>query len=131
MLRIILADAQGRYRRQLRARLEKEPGLEVVAEAASGQEAVRLARERKPDVVLIDVVMTPELNGIDATREIAVALPGVRVIALSNHSDREFVDGMADAGASGYLLKDIAFEELLRAVRTIAAGGAYAGPDTC
>ena len=131
MLRIILADAQERYRRQLRARLEKESGLEVLAETASGREAVCLARELKPDVVLIDVVMTPGLNGIDATREILVALPGVKVIALSNHSDREFVDGMTDAGASGYLLKDIAFEELLRAVRTIAAGRAYAGPDPC
>ena len=131
MLRIILADAQGRYRRQLRARLEKEPGLEVVAETASGQEAIRLARELKPDVVLIDVVMRPGLNGIDATREILVVLPGVKVITLSNHVDREFVDGMADAGASGYLLKDTTFEELLCAVRTIAAGRAYAGPDPC
>lgn len=126
-IRIVLADDHQIVRDGLRSLLESQPDMEVVAEADNGRTTVQLARELRPDVVVMDVGM-PELNGIEATRQITGALPGVKVIALSMHSDRRYVEGMLAAGASGYVLKDSAFEELAGAIATVVAGRTYLCP---
>jgi len=123
-IRILLADDHQMFREGLRALFAKAPEMQVVAETADGREAARLALELRPDVVVMDVAM-PELNGMEATRRIHGAEPEIRVVALSIHSDRRFVLEMLKAGASGYLLKDAAFEELILAVRTVAEGRCY------
>jgi DNA-binding NarL/FixJ family response regulator len=123
-IKIILADDHKIVRQGLRTLLEQEPDLEVMAEADDGRMAVRLARELSPQVVIMDVSM-PDLNGIEATRQVLAECPGVKVIALSMHADRRFVMNMLKAGASGYLLKDSAFEELATAIRMVLAGKIY------
>jgi len=114
-------------REGLRSLLEKQPDMEVVAEAENGRTTVQLSRRFRPDVVLMDIIM-PDLNGIEATRQIVAESPGVKVIALSMHSDRKFVTEMLNVGASGYLLKDSAFEELGKALRTVANNQIYLSP---
>jgi DNA-binding NarL/FixJ family response regulator len=126
--RILLADDHKIVRDGLKALIEKELGMEVVAEAESGRKALRLARKLKPDVVIMDVSM-PDLNGIDATRQILAEVPRVKVVALSMHSQKQFVEGMLKAGVCGYLLKDGAFEELINAVNTVMHGRFYLSPD--
>lgn len=126
-IRIILADDHKIMREGLRALLAKHPDIEVVAEAGDGRGVVDLARELNPDVVVIDIAM-PHLNGIDATRQIVKESPGVKVIALSMHSDKKFVKEMLGAGASGYLLKDAAFEELDMALSTVMNNQTYLSP---
>ena len=120
VVRVVLVDDNERYRRDLRTRLDRQPGLEVVAEAGDGETALRLVRKLAPDVVTLDVVM-PGMNGIETTRRILASCPGVRVVGLSMHDDRRFITGMLDAGASSYFLKDGDFKELLRGV--FAAAG--------
>jgi len=127
-LRILLVDDHQIVRQGLRTLLDKEPDMEVAAEAEDGRAAVRLAREVSPQVVIMDVAM-PDLNGIEATRQIVAESPGIKVIALSMHADRRFVSNMLKAGASGYLLKDSAFEELARAIRTVVADKVYLSPE--
>ncbi|OGG55418.1 MAG: DNA-binding response regulator [Candidatus Handelsmanbacteria bacterium RIFCSPLOWO2_12_FULL_64_10] len=126
-IRILLADDHRIMRSGLRSLVEKEPDMEVVAEAEDGRMAVKLVEDLSPDVVVMDIGM-PGLNGIEATRQITERASGVRVVALSMHSDRQFVAGMLGAGASGYLLKDCTFSELVRAVRTVAANQVYLSP---
>lgn len=126
-LRLLLADDHGMFREGLRALIEKQTDLEVVGEAANGREAVRLARDLTPTVVVMDVSM-PDLNGVEATRRILKRSPKAKVIALSMHSDRRFVVEMLRAGAQGYLLKDCAYDELVRAIRTVAGGRVYLSP---
>jgi two-component system, NarL family, response regulator NreC len=123
-IRILLADDHGIVREGLKALIEKEQGMEVVGEAAEGRSAVRLAAKLKPAVVLIDVSM-PDLNGIDAARQILAADPGIKVLALSMHRDKRYVGEMLKAGAAGYLLKDMAFEEVTRAIRAVVEGQIY------
>ncbi len=123
-IKIILADDHKIVRQGLRTLLEKESDMQVVAEADDGRMAVRLARELSPQVVIMDVGM-PDLNGIEATRQVLAESPGVKVIALSMHSDRRFVMNMLKAGASGYLLKDSAFEELASAIRMVLNNKIY------
>jgi DNA-binding NarL/FixJ family response regulator len=94
--------------------------MAVVAEADDGRATVRLVREKSPEVVIMDVAM-PDLNGIEATRQIVAEFPKIKVIALSMYADQRFVLNMLKAGASGYLLKDCAFEELIRAIRLVMA----------
>ena len=101
--------------------------MEVVGEAENGHEAVRLCKQLKPEVVVMDVGM-PELNGMDATRQCLAENPGVKILALSMHTDRRFASGMLQAGASGYLLKDAAFDQLIEAIRAVAAGKTYLSP---
>ena len=125
--RVILADDHQIMREGLRALLEKEANIEVIAEAADGRTAVQLARKLSPDVVIMDISM-PDLNGMLATRQIIDDIPGVKVIALSMHSDAQFVTGMLKAGASGYLLKDCAFMELTHAVHAVTADQTYLSP---
>jgi DNA-binding NarL/FixJ family response regulator len=122
--KILLVDDHKIIREGLRSLLEDQLGLEVVGEAENGRKAVQLSRDLGPDVVVMDISM-PDMNGIEATRQIVTDLPGVKVIALSMHSDRRFVTGVLGAGASGYLLKDCAFEELADAIRTVLAGEVY------
>lgn len=126
-IRIILADDHKIMREGLKALLEKQQDIEVVAEADNGLEVIRLTKKIKPDIVIMDIGM-PELNGIEATRQIAADVPGVKVIALSMHSDKRFVIEMLKVGASGYLLKDSASEELTSAIRAVAANKPYLSP---
>ncbi|OGP70093.1 MAG: DNA-binding response regulator [Deltaproteobacteria bacterium RBG_13_58_19] len=127
-IKILLADDHQIVREGLNAILAKHPDLKVVGEAADGRTAVRLARDLAPDVVIIDIGM-PDLNGIEATRQIVAEVPGVKVIALSMHADKQFVSGMLKAGAAGYLLKYCASEELLKAIQTVRANRVYLSPD--
>jgi len=125
--RILIADDHQIMRQGLRALLEAQPGLSVVGEAENGRKAVQLVRDARPDVVIMDVMM-PDMNGIEATRRIKSMHPEVQIVALSIHSDRRFVLQMFKADATGYLLKDCAFEELTRAIRTVTDGQAYLSP---
>ena len=125
--RIILAEDHRITREGLLNMLKVRPEMEVIGEAENGREAVRLARELTPDLVIMDVTM-PDLNGIDATRIITSDYKSIKVIALSMYSDKQFVQGMIHAGASGYLLKDCAFEELVNAIRAVVDGNTYLSP---
>jgi DNA-binding NarL/FixJ family response regulator len=127
MIRILLADDHQILRDGLRSMIANEAGMSVVAEAGDGRQAVRLAKELRPDIVIMDISM-PDMNGIDAARKIVRNLPGVKVLALSMHSDRRFILGMLEAGAFGYLIKDCAFNELVSAVRSVALGQIYLSP---
>jgi DNA-binding NarL/FixJ family response regulator len=123
-IRILLADDHRILREGLRSLLAQQPDITVVGEASDGNEAVELARQLRPDLVIMDVVM-PGIDGVVATRQIRVECPETRVIALSMHADRRFVSEMVRAGALGYLVKDSAFEELNQAVRSVMANRPY------
>ena len=107
-LRILLADDHGIIRQGLRSLLEKEPDIEVVAEAEDGREAIHLVRQVLPDIAVMDITM-PNLNGVEATAHIRSEFPDVKVIALSMHSNKRFVINMLRAGASAYILKECLF----------------------
>ncbi len=126
-IRILIADDHKIVCDGLRALLEAEPEMEIVAQAANGREAVKLAQKLKPDMVIMDVAM-PELNGPEAVRQILAERPRMKVIALSMHADRRYVTGMLSAGASAYILKHCAFEELVRAIHTVRSGQFYLSP---
>jgi len=125
--RILLADDHKIMRDGLCSMLAKEEGVEVIGESENGRTAVELAQALKPDVVIMDIGM-PDLNGIEATRQIVADAPRVKVLALSIHADRRYVMSMLRAGASGYLLKECAFEELVHAVRAVVANRTYMSP---
>jgi two-component system, NarL family, response regulator NreC len=128
-IRIILADDHNIIRQGLRAMLEQQADMEVVAEAQDGREILSLASSLDPDIIIMDVAM-PNLNGIEATRQITQHGGGgkVKILALSMHADKRFAAGMLSAGASGYLLKDCAFDELVQAIRTVRAGQVFLSP---
>ena len=121
---ILLVDDHKIVRNGLRSLLEKQPVMEVIAEAADGATAIKLTQKHKPDVVIMDISM-PGLNGIEATRKIVAENPDVKVIALSMHSDRRFVTGVLKAGAVGYLLKDCAFDELVQSINSVVGNETY------
>jgi len=127
MIKVVLADDHQIVRHGLRSLLSTEPDIEVVGEADNGRAVIRLVQELSPQVVIMDISM-PDLNGIEATRQILSDFSGVKVIALSMHSDSLFVLNMFKAGASGYLLKDCALEELVKAVRTVMNRKIYLSP---
>ncbi len=126
-IRILLADDHNLMREGVRSLIASQPDMCVVGEATEGKAAVRLAAKLSPDVILMDVAM-PVLNGIEATRRILQARNAPRVVALSMHLDRSAVVDMLAAGASGYLLKDCVFEEVVLAVRTALSEGMYLSP---
>jgi DNA-binding NarL/FixJ family response regulator len=126
-MRILIADDHRIMREGLRVLLEGQRGVTVVGEAENGRDAARLAAELQPDLVIMDVSMD-DLNGIEATRRITSSVKNVRILALSIHADRRFVLEMFRAGAAGYLLKDCAFDELIRAIRAVRQGHAYLTP---
>ncbi len=126
-IRILLADDHTVVRKGLRLLLESQPGFTVVADAANGREAVALAEEHRPDVVVMDVAM-PVLNGTEATRQIAAKLPNVAVVILSMHSDEGYVLKALKAGARAYLLKDSAEHDLIGAVKAVSEGKAFFSP---
>jgi DNA-binding NarL/FixJ family response regulator len=127
MIRVLLADDQELVRSGFRLILDLAEGIEVVGEAGDGREAVRLAKELQPDVVLMDVRM-PELDGIEATRRLRQASVDVRVLVLTTFDLDEYVYNAVRAGASGFLLKDAPREQLVTAVRTVARGEALLAP---
>jgi len=126
-VRILLADDHTVVRQGLRKLLEERPDWEVIAEAGDGREAVRLAEQHKPDVAILDVAM-PLLNGIEATRQITKRVPATRVLVLSMHADEAYVTQILQAGATGYLLKDSADVDLLKAVGEAAQGRSFFSP---
>jgi two-component system response regulator DevR len=126
-IRILIADDHEVVRIGLAALLGGQPGLTVVAEAASGSDAVRLARQHRPDVVVMDIRM-PNGSGIDACRTISAELADTPVIMLTSHADSDALFDAIDAGASGYVLKRVGSGELVDAVRTVAAGGSLLDP---
>jgi two-component system, NarL family, response regulator NreC len=125
--RILIADDHKIFREGLRTLLQNRGDIEVIGEADNGRSVVGLAAELRPDIVIMDVAM-PDLNGIEATRQIMGARSPAKVLALSMHSDSRFVTRMLQAGAQGYLLKDCAFEELALAIDTIVGDGVYLSP---
>ena len=127
-IRVLLVDDHTILRDGVRLLLELQGDMEVVGEAANGRSAVRLTTELSPDVVVMDVTM-PDLNGIEATRQILAASSGTRVLGLSQHADRRLLADMLKAGAVGYLLKTSCGTELVGAVRTVVAGHAYLSPE--
>ncbi len=122
--KILLADDHKITRDGLKALLENQKNMIVIGEAENGRQAVRLALELAPDVIVMDINM-PELNGIEATRQIIAELPDTKIIALSMYSDKRYVVGMLKAGVSGYLLKNCAFDELVSAISAVVANQNY------
>ena len=126
-IKILIADDHAVVREGTRQILAQEPDLEVVAEAADGEEAIRLAGEYKPDVAIMDIAM-PKCDGIEATRKIKGLYPGIAVLILSAYDDDQFVFSLLEAGAAGYLLKSIRGRELIDAVRAVYAGESVLHP---
>ncbi len=126
-IRVLLADDHPIFRAGLRSLLETEPAVKILAEVADGLAAVEAARTKKPDLVVIDVSM-PGMNGLEARRRITAEAPGVKVLCLSMHSDRRFVDAALRSGAHGYLLKECALQELVNAIHAVLAGQIYMSP---
>jgi two-component system response regulator NreC len=117
-IKVLIADDHQIIREGLCAMLEKEHDIKVIGEAVDGRMTERMARELAPDVIIMDLSM-PDLNGIEATRQIVAELPGVKIIALSMHDDRRFVLNMLKAGAAAYILKDDAFKNVSKAIRMV------------
>jgi two-component system response regulator NreC len=126
-IRLLLVDDHAVVRMGLRMLFENEPDIEILAEASSAREAIEKASRLQPDLILMDIGL-PDLSGIDATREIKKMMPNIHVVALTIHEDQEYFFKMLEAGASGYVPKRAAPEELLTAIRTAARGEVYLYP---
>ena len=126
-IRVLLADDHTIVRQGLRVLLEAEPDIVVVGEAESGRQAVQLARKLAPDVVVMDIAM-PNLNGLEATRQITREVPTAKLLVLSSYNDDEYVHQVTEAGATGYLLKQTAATDLIKAVRETRSGNAFFSP---
>jgi DNA-binding NarL/FixJ family response regulator len=126
-LRVLLADDHAIVREGLKTLINREPDMEVVGEAGDGRAAVARAEALRPDVVVMDLSM-PEVNGLQATRDVRQMCPEVRVLALTVHEERSYLRELVDAGASGYMLKRAAAEDLVHALRVVARGDLYIDP---
>jgi two-component system response regulator NreC len=126
-LRIVLAEDHKIMREGLRMLLQREGNMQVVGEASDGVEAIKLTRKLRPDVVIMDVSM-PELNGLKATEALRASLPDTKILVLTRHTERSYVQPLFRAGADGYVLKQSAAEELVRAIRRLVAGQKYLDP---
>lgn len=124
---VLLADDHTVVRQGLRALLQTEPDIEIVGEAETGRQAVRLAKTLKPAVVVLDIAM-PTLNGLEASRQIIKEVPSSRVVVLSSYADDEYVRCLTEAGVRGYLLKQAAFTDLITAIREVKKGNAFFSP---
>ena len=124
---VLLVDDHTVVRQGLRALIQSEQDIEVIGEAENGRQAVTLARKTPPDVVVMDVAM-PLLNGLEATRQILKSLPSTKVLVLTSYSDDECVQQLMEAGASGYLIKQTAANDLLKAIREVQRGNAFFSP---
>lgn len=128
VISVIIADDHKLLRSGIRSLIEKRTDMKVVAEAENGRKALKLVQKLSPDVVVMDVNM-PDLNGIEATRQVLDNSPGVKILALSMHSDKDFIREMLKAGASGYMLKDSAFSELVNAIHVVVSNKVYLDPN--
>jgi len=126
-IRVLLADDHVVVREGTRELLEREPDIEVIGEANDGEEAVRLAKELTPDVAVLDIAM-PKLNGIEATKQIREAHPSIAVLVLTAYDNDQYVFAILEAGAAGYLLKNVAGRQLIDAIRQVRAGQAVLHP---
>lgn len=126
-IRVLLADDHTIVRQGLRLLLEAEGDIEIVGEAENGRQAVQMTKKFLPDVVVVDIAM-PLLNGLEATRQITKEVPSSKVLILSSYSDDEYVRQLSDAGSSGYLIKQTAANDLLKAIREVKKGNAYFSP---
>jgi len=126
-IKILLADDHKIMREGLRSLIKEQPNMTVVAEAEDGRTAMQLATKLLPDIIIMDISM-PELNGIEATRQILATSPKSKVIALSMHTGRRMILEILNAGASGYLLKDCAFDEVIHAIGVVASNSKYLSP---
>ncbi len=126
-MKILIADDHGIVRQGLRILIEKQPDMEVIGEAEDGLMAVRLAKELSPDMIIMDISM-PNLNGIDATKLILNERADTRIVILSMYFNRHFVTDALKAGVMGYVLKSCLFDELVRAIQTVAGGKHYLSP---
>ena len=126
-LRILLADDHAIVREGLKRLIEAQPGMSVVGEAESGGEVIELAAKLTPDIAVVDISMG-EINGARATREIRQQCPNTKVVALTVHEDKSYLHELLEAGASGYILKRAASEELVHAIGIVAGGGIYVDP---
>jgi DNA-binding NarL/FixJ family response regulator len=124
VIKILLADDHKMVRDELRSLIAELPVMTVIAEAEDGRSAVELAARLAPDILIMDISM-PGINGVEATRRIVEESAASRIIALSMHTEKRVVLEMMNAGASGYILKDGAYEEIIGAILTVAAGGVY------
>jgi len=126
-IRVLLADDHAVVRQGTRELLERETEIDVIAEASDGKEAVHLAIKERPDVVVMDFAM-PELNGIEATRQIKAVEPGIAVLVLTAYDSHQYIFAFLEAGAAGYLLKDVQVDELVQAIRAVHAGESILHP---
>ena len=127
MIKVVLAEDHTIVRQGLRSILEQQPGIKVIAEAENGREAVCIAEQLKPDVVVMDFSM-PELNGLEATRQIKQRVPEVKVLILTRHANQEYVKSILRAGASGYMIKKSAADELILAIQSVYRGDSFLDP---
>ncbi|MGD9002653.1 MAG: response regulator transcription factor, partial [Anaerolineae bacterium] len=126
-IRVLLADDHAVVRQGTRELLEREEGIDVVAEASDGKEAVQLTIRERPDVVVMDFAM-PKLNGIEATRQIKAVAPGIAILVLTAYDSDQYIFAFLEAGAAGYLLKDVQVDELVQAIRAVHAGESMLHP---
>ena len=128
LFKVILVDDHKIIREGLRALLEKEGNIEIIGEAEDGTIALQMLKKSVPDIIVMDISM-PKLNGIEATRQIKHDYPDIRIIALSMHRDNLYISNMLEAGASAFLLKDCAAEELIKAIHTVMSNQTYLSPE--
>jgi DNA-binding NarL/FixJ family response regulator len=126
-IRVLLADDHALVRQGTRELIEQQPDLEVVGEACDGREAVQLALAERPDVIIMDFAM-PELNGIEATRQIKAVAPNMAILVLTAYDSEQYVFAFLSAGAAGYLLKDVSVDQLVQAIRAVHAGESILHP---